>query len=260
MSDVNRKKFSWNIFLYELLGTGLLLMVGLSAVIFMSGTGSPAVQLIPDTGIRRLITGFLFGSTGACIAISPIGKVSGAHINPVVSLGFFLMRKIDLRMALSYISGQLIGAIIGCLPLLAWGEMGRSVDFGATIAGPGYSLSAVLLGEIITTFLLIVSLGVFLSFRILRPYTPALFPFLYAGMVYFEGAVSGTSTNPARSLGPAVVSAYWDHWWIYWIGPLTGAFLGTLAISFLTKRIKVAKLYHFDRHPDLWFRRKNVSG
>lgn len=256
MDDVKNKNFSWKIFLYELLGTGLLLMIGLSAVIFMFGTGSPAAQWIPGIGARRLITGFLFGSTGACIAISPIGKVSGAHINPVVTLGFFLMRKIDLQIALSYISGQLIGSIIGCLPLLVWGEMGRSVNFGATMVGQGYAISAALLGEIATTFVLIVSLAIFLAFRNIRPYTPALFPFLYAAMVFFEGGISGTSTNPARSLGPAVVSEYWDHWWIYLIGPLTGAFLGILVISFLAKRITVAKLYHFDQHLDLLFRRK----
>ncbi len=215
--------------------------------------------ILPDIGVRRLITGFLFGSTGALISISRIGKVSGAHLNPVVTLGFWLMNKIDSRTASRYVLGQLAGSIFGCLPLLAWGTMGRSVEFGATMPGVGYTLETVLLGEILTTFTMVSLLAVFLASKRLRPYTPALFPFLYSVMVFLEGAISGTSTNPARSLGPSVVSGYWEGWWIYWIGPVAGAFLATLAVSFLVKRITVAKLYHFDSQNDRLFRRKDPS-
>ena len=102
-------------------------------------------------------------------------------------------------------------------------------------------------------------LAVFLATKRLRPYTPALFPFLYSVMVFLEGAISGTSTNPARSLGPSVISGYWAGWWIYWLGPVAGAFLATLAVSFLVKRITVAKLYHFDSQNDRLFRRKEPS-
>ena len=101
-------------------------------------------------------------------------------------------------------------------------------------------------GETITTFLLITGLCVFLGFRGLRPFTPALFPFLYAAMVYVEAPLSGTSTNPARSLGPAVLSGEWRGWWVYWVGPLAGTLAAVVACSFLAKRIAVAKLYHFD--------------
>jgi len=58
--------------------------------------------------------------------------------------------------------------------------------------------------------------------------------------------LSGTSTNPARSLGPAVISGEWQGWWIYWAGPLIGMFAAVLVFSFLAKRIEVAKLYHFE--------------
>ena len=98
-------------------------------------------------------------------------------------------------------------------------------------------------------------LCVFIGFRRLRPFTPAIFPPLYAIMVYLEALVSGTSTNPARSLGPALVSGEWQGWWIYWLGPMAGALLASLACSFLAKRITVAKLYHFDHDRDGLFRR-----
>ena len=153
-------------------------------------------RLIPGEGLRRLITGFLFGSTGACIALSPVGKVSGAHINPVVTLAFRLMGKLDLRTTLGYIGAQLIGAVVGSLPLLLWGAMGRACAFGATWPGPGVSLSTAFLGEVITTFAMVALLAVFLGFRRIRPFTPAIFPPLYAIMVWAEAPISAPAPTP----------------------------------------------------------------
>jgi aquaporin Z len=247
--------FPWRLFLAEMIGTALLVLVGLSLVIVMFGTGSAIARILPGEGLRRLITGFLFGTTGALIALSPVGKESGAHINPVVTLGFRLMGKLDLPTTAVYVAAQLIGAVMGSVPLLLWGAIGKSVAFGATLPGPGFALSTVFLGEVITTFAMITLLALFLGFRTIRPFTPAIFPPLYAIMVWAEAPVSGTSTNPARSLGPAVVSGQWQDWWIYWVGPIVGMFLAVLACSFLAKRIEVAKLYHFDTDRDRLFRR-----
>jgi aquaporin Z len=255
MNDSNGWHFPWGLFIAELIGTALLVLVGLSLVILMFGTGSPMASLIPSEELRSLITGFLFGTTGASIALSPVGKVSGAHINPAVTLAFRLMGKLDLRTTLAYIVAQLLGAVVGSLPLLLWGSMGTSVAFGATLPGSGYSLSTVLLGEVITTFTMVALLAVFLAFRTIRPFTPAIFPPLYAIMVWAESPISGTSTNPARSLGPSVISGQWESWWIYWIGPLLGMLLAVLACSFLAKRIEVAKLYYFDSDHDRLLRR-----
>ena len=249
----------WQVFVSELVGTALLVLVGLSLVIVMFGEGSPIPGVLPSEGWRRLITGFLFGSTGALIALSWVGKRSGAHINPIVTLAFRVIGRLDLRTSLGYIAAQLAGAVLGCLPLLAWGAMGRSVAFGATLPGEGYAAGTVLLGEVITTFIMVTLLAVFLAFRRIRPFTPALFPPLYALMVYIESPISGTSTNPARSLGPAVISGQWDRWWIYWVGPVIGSVAACVVCSALAKRITVAKLYHFDSDRDRLFRRTSPS-
>ena len=240
------KRLPWQVVVSEFIGTALLLLIGLSLVIIMFGTGSPAALLIPDVGVRRLITGFLFGGLGGLIALSPVGRESGAHINPIVTMGFWMFRKITGWVAVGYIVAQLLGAVAGCLPLLLWGDWGKSVMFGATVPGSGYSTGTVVIGEIVTTFLMVTGLCLFLGFRHLRPFTPALFPFLYSIMVYIEAAISGTSTNPARSLGPSVVSGVWEGWWIFWIGPFIGGLLAVIACSFLVKRIEVAKLYYFE--------------
>lgn len=218
MAESNGRHIPWTLFSSELIGTALLVLVGLSLVILMFGAGSPMARLIPSEGLRRLVTGFLFGTTGACIALSPVGKVSGAHINPAVTLAFRLMGKLDLPTTLGYVGAQLTGAVVGSL------------------------------------------LAVFLGFRTIRPFTPAIFPPLYAIMVWLESPISGTSTNPARSLGPSVISGQWQGWWIYWVGPIVGMLLAVLACSFLAKRIEVAKVYHFDGDRDRLFRRMARPG
>jgi aquaporin Z len=236
----------WRLFFSELIGTALLVLGGLSIVIVMFGEGSPMARLVPHEPLRMTLTAFLFGSIGSMIALSQIGKESGAHINPAVTMAFWMMHKLDLRAAVGYIIAQLSGAAIGALPLLAWGSMGASVAFGATLPGDGYSTAMVLLGEVVTTFGLIATLFVFLGFRHLRRYTPFVIPFLYAVMVPFESHISGTSTNPARTFGPALISGRWDEWWIYWVGPLAGMWLAVVVCSSLARRIEVAKLYHFE--------------
>lgn len=244
-----KSKTPWGLYLSELVGTALLLLIGLSFVILDFGKGSFVVKLIPDAGLRRLITGFFFGSTGAAIAYSRVGKVSGAHINPVVTLAFHIRGKLSARNSAGYILAQFAGAIVGCIPLLLWGATGRSVGFGATTPGAGFTPFEAMLGEVITTIGLIVGLFVFLGHRKIRQHTPLLFPFLYAVMVYLEAPVSGTSTNPARSIGPSVVSGIWAGWWIYFIGPLAGMFIALTILRFSwLKRFQeeVAKIHHFE--------------
>jgi aquaporin Z len=234
------------LFVSEVAGTAALVCGGLSIVILLSGDGSPVRSLIPNEYARMAVTGFLFGCIGGGIALSRVGTESGAHINPAVTMGFWLLRKLDARATLGYIVAQLLGAFLGSLPLFAWGAMGESVAYGATVPGQGYSTSAVVVGEALTTFALIATLCVFLGFRHLRRYTPFAMPVLYAIMVPLEAHISGTSTNPARTFGPAVISGRWEGWWIYWVGPMLGTAVAIVACSSLARRIEVAKLYHFE--------------
>jgi aquaporin Z len=249
-SAASSKPLPWKVYGAEAIGTALLVWIGLSVVVLDFGTGSPVIGLLPDAGLRRLITGFLFGTTGAIIAISPFGKESGAHINPVVTLGFWMMGRFDAKHVPGYLVSQFAGAALGASGLLAWGTMGRSVEFGSTV--PGFGNASALAGETVTTFALMFLLFYFLRHRTLKHFTPALFPPLYALMVWLEAPLSGTSTNPARTLGPALVAWEWRGWWIYWMGPLIGTLLA-VAVHRLAghrwPRIEVAKMHHFTHDP-----------
>ena len=238
--------------LAEAWGTALLVAIGVSIVIFATAGGSPFVRLMPDAGARRLLTGFLFGATGALITVSGVGRVSGAHINPAVTFAFWLRGRMPATHAIAYVAAQCAGAALGGAALLAWGPAGAAVRFGATLPGAGFGPALALAGEVLTTMALVVLLFAFLGHKRLRAFTPLLFPPLYALMVYLEAPLSGTSTNPARSLGPAMAAGVWQYWWVYWVGPGIGAALGWLTHRLRGVRgleIEVAKVYHFDHDP-----------
>ncbi len=244
---------AWPLWVSEFLGTLLLVGIGCSFVILDFGTGSPVAALLPDPGVRRAITGFLFGTVGALIAVSHVGVISGAHINPVVTLVFRLEGRMKNGVALGYVLAQLAGGVVGAVPLLLWGASGASIAYAATLPGDAGPWVA-LLGETATTAALVAGLLLFVGHARLRRFTPALFPPLYALLVWLEAPLSGTSTNPARSLGPGLVAGDLRGAWIYWVGPLAGA-LAVLALRrFLpvARRLEVgvAKVFHFehDRH------------
>lgn len=212
------------------------------------GAGSPVAGLVPGEAARRALTGFLFGSVGALIAVSPVGKISGAHINPAVTFAFWLQGRMKAGVALGYVAAQLAGGFLGAGALRAWGAMGASVAYAATQPGPAGPWAATL-GETAATFCLVAGLFLFLGHPRLRGATPALFPFLYAALVSIEAPLSGASTNPARSLGPGLVAGVADGWWVYWLGPFLGTLAGVAVLKVPWARsleIRVAKVFHFE--------------
>jgi aquaporin Z len=242
------KHLHWPEYAAELLGTAFLLFAGVSAVVFDFGTGSPLAQVLPDASIRRLITGLLFAGSGALVAISPLGKLSGGHINPAVSLAFWIQGKLHHFDLGGYILAQLLGGIIGSLlVVLVWGGHAASVGYGTTAPGAGYPLWIVFLAEVSLTFLLVLSIFLFVSHHRLMRWTPLMVWILVAVMVWLEAPISGTSLNPARSFGPALVSWSWHFHWFYWVAPPLGALLAVGAFRLLTageRDVLTGKLFH----------------
>ncbi len=239
--DQTRQKSLFRLCAAEFVGTALLLGVGLSFVIVDWGKGSVIAQWIPSAGARRLLTGFLFGSTGCLITLSPVGKISGAHINPAMSLAFWLRGKMKTRALFGYIISQMLGAAVGSLPLLLWGKQGSSIQYGITLPDNA-GIAAAFSGELITTAALIVVVFVFVGSKKLRNYTAYAMPFLYCFMVWTESPYSGCSTNPARSFGPAFISGNFTSYLIYVLAPLLAAFV----VSITFRLLRLHELLHID--------------
>ncbi len=220
-------KSDWRLFAAEAIGTGLLLFLGISIVIFNWGEGSVVAKLIPSEPARRILTGFMFGSVGCLVTISPVGKISGAHINPAVTLAFWLRGKIKSTTMTGYIISQLIGGVLGTIPLLFWGKQGESIQYGITLPGDA-GLKSAFIGEIIATACLIIYLYIFIGRKSLRNYTPYGIPFLYAILTWAEATFSGCSTNPARSFAPALIAGNFTDHWVYWIAPAVGVIIVSL--------------------------------
>jgi aquaporin Z len=235
----------------ELVGTALLVFLGLSIVIALWGQGAPLAALPIPPDARRLLNGFLFGSVGAAIAYSPIGRMSGAHINPAMTFAFWLEGKLRWRDAGFYVFAQLIGAGFGAAALLLWGSTGASDQWGASLPNRFVPDWLPIVGETVCTFLLVLLIFVFAAHKVTQPFTPLVNPPLFAVLTWLEAPLSGASANPARSFGPELIAWLWQGWWIYWIGPCLGAALAVAVLRFdlfRGHRPFEARLCHFGHH------------
>ena len=151
-----------------------------------------------------------------------MGAVSGAHLNPAVSLAFALRGDFPWRRVPGYIIVQLVGATLACLFLLA--VFGNIQHLGATLPGAGYEDWQALLMEIVLTAGLV---SVILGTASAAQNVGAIAALGVGGYIALAGLwaapVSGTSMNPARSFGPALVSGDFTSYWVYVAGPLAGA-------------------------------------
>ena len=235
-------RFDYKLFAAEAAGTALLLFGGLNIVIFNWGEGSVVTKLIPSELIRTILTGLMFGCVGCLVSLSFVGRISGAHINPAVSIAFWLRGKMKTDAMIGYVVAQMIGAVIGCLPLLfIWGDQGKSIQYGITQPGTGGIRNA-FLSEVFATACLILYLYIFIGRKNLRNYTPFGIPILYSILNIFFAAPSGDSTNPARSFGPAVIAGNFSYYWLYWAGPIVGVIL----ITALFKWRRVNRIYRME--------------
>jgi len=156
-----------------------------------------------------------------------MGTVSGAHLNPAVSVAFAARGDFPWKRVPAYIIAQFLGAILATL--LLWGLIGKQGSAGLTLPGPGISAGTALLWELVlTTGLVSVILGTASGAQQLGPLAAVGVGGYIALAGLWGSPVSGASMNPARSLGPALVKGDWTAWWAYLIGPIAG---GVIAVG-----------------------------
>lgn len=161
------------------------------------------------------------------VMVYATGHLSGAHINPAVTVAFTLTRHFPAREAVAYVAAQLIGATLGALLLLAvW--TGAPADLGATVPSVGAG-SALVYELVLTALLMFVIMAVATDTRAVGPAAAIAIGGTIGLDALFGGPVTGASMNPARSIGPALVAGQWDDFWVYLAGPLLGAAAGAFA-------------------------------
>jgi glycerol uptake facilitator protein len=224
--------------LAEAYGTFLLTTIGpgtITAVTFLDTS-------ITGGGITGASLGFIGLAHGVALlmAVYTIGRLTGAHINPAVTIAHWATRRIESKKVAPYLLGQLAGATIaGFVQLALWTssnnralvQAAQSTFLGNTVPSPQFGIGAVLLAEIVGTAILV--------FTIFGATDKAADPsragvtigLALAAIVWMFGPISGASLNPARTWGPTIASAVFSltplgNLWIYIIGPVLGGLLG----------------------------------
>jgi len=203
--------------LAEALATFALVFAGCGAIVLDSERGGS----LGATGIAAA-----FGLVIMAM-IYATGHLSGAHINPAVSVAFGASRHFPWREAGAYVPAQLVGAVAGAALLrVVW--HGTPAELGATVPSVG-SGSALVYEAVMTGFLMFVIMAVATDTRAFGAAAAIAIGGTVALDSLFGGGVTGASLNPARSFGPALVAGEWQQFWIYVLGPVLGALAAAFA-------------------------------
>ena len=245
-----RKKF-----FAELLGTFFLVFFG---------TGSAVVTLLVSDSIDPLNVGIgILGGLGDWIAIALVfgltvmiciyvfGKISGAHLNPAVTIGLLVTKNIALVDSIYYIVAQVIGACLGSIALfLCLGNPAVVIGgLGATAPGLGVTYWQAMFAEFLGTFfLMMVVMGVAVDKKAEPGFAGISIGMTVAAVIAVLGAFTGASINPARTFGPSLMDMVlggqnlWAYFPIYLVGPILGAICAAFAYAYLAKDSGVCEL------------------
>lgn len=208
---------------------GLAEAIGTFALVFI-GAGSIIADQV--SGGRIGLTGIALAH-GLAIAtlVSATGHLSGGHLNPAVTAGFVVTRRMTVGQGIGYVVAQLVGAFFAALLLTAsFPEAARqAVHLGTPALARGVTPGVGIVVEAILTFLLVfVVFGVAVDARGPRGIAGLMIGLVIAMDILAGGTLTGGAMNPARAFGPALFSGFWRNQIVYWIGPLLGGVLAAL--------------------------------
>ena len=202
--------------------------IGTFGLVF-AGCGAIMIDSVSHGQITHVGVGLVFGLI-ITVMIYALGHISGAHFNPAVTLAFVLVRHFPLRRLVGYWLAQLVGATLaaGCLRLL----VGDVAHLGTTLPA-GSVWQSFGLEFLLTFFLMFVIMAMATDTRAVGQAAALAIGATVALEALFAGPICGASMNPARSLGPALVSWTWTAQWVYLVAPLLGAVVGALVYRWI---------------------------
>lgn len=239
----------WRLYLYEGVELAIFMISACVCTVVLFHPGYPALRVIPSPILRRVLMGIGMGLTAVLIIHSPMGKRSGAHFNPAITLTYLRLDKVAVWDAVFYVLFQFAGGVFGVgVSSLVLGKRlaDPGVNYAVTVPGK-YGPAAAFAAELFMAALL---MGIVL-WTSNRPriagYTSYCVGILIALYIVMFAPVSGFSINPARTVGSAVFAHLWTAGWVYFTAPLIGMMGAAEAYlrSYGPDRILCAKL-----HPD----------
>ena len=209
----------------ETLGTFILIYGG-TAVAVAASLARPVAGPAYDSLATPLAFGFAL-----LIVAAALGHVSGAHVNPAVTIGLAVARVFPWRYVPAYVIAQILGAVLGSLATwVTFGPPGRdTAQLGATTPAAGVGAGTAVLVEALVTFVLVfVVVSVATDERVHSSVAPIAVGMALAVGVLVAGPVTGGAVNPVRALGPALVAGQFTALWAYIVGPLVGGIIAAL--------------------------------
>jgi aquaporin Z len=243
----NALRSHWTLYLMEASELAIFMIAACACTVWIFGAGSGIARVVTNPWLRRTCMGLAMGLTAIGIIHSPMGKRSGAHFNPAITLTYFRLGKIGASDALFYVLFQFLGGAAGVGGVALW--MGAriaqpTVKYAVTVPGVG-GVAGAFAAE---TFMAFVLMGMVL-YTTNRPrfaqWTSYIVGVLICFYILLFAPVSGFSINPARTVGSAVFAGVWTSVWVYFTAPLLGMFAAAEVYlrSYGSDRILCAKLH-----------------
>jgi glycerol uptake facilitator-like aquaporin len=225
----------------ELILTSVLLF-GVTTVVRLVVGPSPISRAFPQIHVELLIVG-----AAVCVLLtglikSPLGKISGGHTNPAISLAMWRFGVFPAAGIIPYVASQLLGSVLGVVAARAvWGRIVEQppVLYAVIQPVPSWSAAPLFLAEAVGTAVIVFTVGYFLSVPRLAPFVPWLVGILVGLGIAMLGTQTGGSLNPARQFGPAVVSGHTDKLWVFLVAPMVGAEIATRLLKTVQNRGQV---------------------
>ena len=236
----------WPEYLCEAAELGLFMVSAGLFTILLHHPNSAILKIIPDPFVRRMLTGIAMGATAIALIFSPLGKRSGAHFNPAVTLTFWRLGKVKGWDAVFYVLAQFGGGIAGVWLVGRFVEMALAdpaVNYVATIPGPRGAIVA-FIAELGIAFILMSVVLRVSNTPFLARYTGMFAGALVAVFITFEAPLSGMSMNPARTFGSAVAGQLWTDLWIYFTAPVIAMQLAAWIYVKRQGTVYCAKYHH----------------
>lgn len=220
---LNQKKF-----IVEVIGTFIVVVLATGAVVidakFNGILGIPFIAFLPFIGVA--------------VGVYLFGKISMAHFNPAVTLGFLITQHITKLQLVYYFTAEILGALLGSLFVMF--IIGNDAYLGASSPNYSFPLPTIFGIEVLASALLMAVIAVVVYTKRLRGYGGLLIGGIVGLDIFFLAFISGASMNPARSLAPALTSGVLNNLWLYW----SATFIGTSIVALLVRKKFVGDSSH----------------